>query len=286
MLPLELFRSHNFSAVNLATLCVYAGLIGSSFFITLYLQQVAGYTPFQAGAAGTPITILMLLLSGRFGGLASRIGPRIPMGVGPVISAAGLALLLRLDTDPNYLTDIFPYTLLFGVGLAMTVAPLTTTVLDSVEERHMGIGSGVNNAVARVAGLLAIAALGAIVSAQFASSIDEKVGDRPLSPQAERTIDDAKAQPLTRGDVSDVPPAEADELDSALVDSSVSAFHFGILISIVLMVIGGLISLVWVQNPERRPERPPERGPGPAATAGECGRSGGPDHEAPEPAAA
>ena len=150
----------------------------------------------------------------------------------------------------------------------------------------MGIGSGVNNAVARVAGLLAIAALGAIVSAQFSSSIDQKVGDRPLSPQAERVIDDAKAQPLTRGDVSDVPPDEADELDAALVDSSVSAFHLGILISIVLMVIGGLISLLSVQNPEPRPEREPSRGPGPAATAGECGRSAEREREAPEPAAA
>jgi hypothetical protein len=249
-------------------------LIGSSFFLTLYLQQVAGYSPFEAGAATTPITILMLLLSGRFGALASRIGPRVPMGVGPIIGALGLVLLLGLDADPDYVTEVLPYTLVFGVGLAMTVAPLTTTVLDSVEERHMGIGSGVNNAVARVAGLLAIAALGAIVSAQFSSSVEEKVDVGSLSAEARRAVDDAKAQPLTRGDVSEIPAGEADELDAALVDSSVSAFHLGILFSIVLMVLGGLISLLWVRNPERPAERESDYGPGPAATAGECGRSG------------
>jgi hypothetical protein len=142
----------------------------------------------------------------------------------------------------------------------------------------MGIGSGVNNAVARVAGLLAIAAIGAIISAQFANSIDERLGERPLSPAAERTVEDAKKQPLTAGDASDVPQAEAAALDTALVESSESAFHLSALVSAILMVIGGLISLLWVRNPERRPDREPDRGPGPAATAGECGRSGEPEH--------
>ena len=172
ILPLELFRSHNFSAVNIATLCVYAALGGAFFFITLFLQQVAGYTAFQAGAATTPVTVLMFTLSGRFGALASRIGPRIPMGIGPLIAAAGLLLLARLSADPNYLVDVLPALVLFGLGLSMTVAPLTTTVLDSVEERHVGVASGVNNAVARVAGVLAIAALGAVISAQFSSALD------------------------------------------------------------------------------------------------------------------
>jgi EmrB/QacA subfamily drug resistance transporter len=273
MLPLELFRSHNFSAVNLATLCVYAGLIGGTFFITLFLQQVAGYTAFQAGAATTPITIVMFLLSGRFGALASRIGPRLLMGLGPIIGAVGLALLVRVDADPSYLTDLLPSLLLFGLGLAMTVAPLTTTVLDSVEEHHAGVASGVNNAVARVAGVLAIAALGAVVSAQFSSSLDERVAQDRLSPQARSAIADAKEQPLTGGDVSNVPQAEAKALDTAMVDSSVSAFHLGVLIGAGLMALGGLIALLWVRNPEGLIEREPLPGPGAAATAGECGRT-------------
>jgi EmrB/QacA subfamily drug resistance transporter len=272
MLPLELFRSHNFSAVNLATLCVYAGLIGASFFITLFLQQVAGYTAFQAGAATTPITIVMFVLSGRFGALASRIGPRLVMGVGPIVGAIGLALLVRLDSDPDYLVDVLPAMLLFGLGLAMTVAPLTTTVLDAVSEHHAGVASGVNNAVSRVAGLLAIAALGAVVSAQFSASLDERIGDRGLSAAARAAVEDAKRQPLSGGEASGVSGPEATALDADIVASSESAFGLGMLIGAGLMALGGALALALVRNPERPGEREPERGPGPAATAGECGR--------------
>jgi EmrB/QacA subfamily drug resistance transporter len=285
MLPLELFRSHNFSAVNLATLCVYAGLIGASFMITLFLQQVAGYSPFAAGAATTPITIVMFLLSGRFGALASRIGPRLVMGVGPLIGAVGLALLVRVDSDPDYLTEVLPSMLLFGLGLAMTVAPLTTTVLDSVEERHVGVASGVNNAVSRVAGVLAIAALGAVASAQFAGELDERVGDRAVGPEAQASIDDAKAQPLSGGDVSGVPEREAAVLGADIVSASESAFHLGMLIGAALMALGGAIALALVRNPKRPTERQPEPGPGPAATAGECGRPGEPFEPSPVPGA-
>jgi EmrB/QacA subfamily drug resistance transporter len=273
ILPLELFRSHNFSAVNLATLCVYAGLISSFFFITLFLQQVAGYTAFQAGAATTPVTVLMFLLSGRFGALAGRIGPRLVMGIGPLIAAVGLALLLRLDSDPTYVTDILPSLLLFGFGLSMTVAPLTTTVLDSVEERHVGVASGINNAVARVAGVLAIAALGAVVSAQFASSLDDRTAGVPIGAEARAAVKDAKEQPLSGGDVGDVPAAEATELKADIVSSSESAFHLGMLLAAALMAIGGSIALLSVRNPGHASAREPSRGPGAAATAGECGRS-------------
>jgi EmrB/QacA subfamily drug resistance transporter len=283
MLPLELFRSHNFSFVNLSTLFVYAALGGAFFFITLFLQQVAGYTAFQAGAATTPPTILMFVLSGRFGALASRIGPRLVMGIGPLIGAAGLALLTRVDSDVNYVVDVLPAMVLFGFGLSMTVAPLTTTVLDSVEERHVGVASGVNNAVARVAGVLAIAALGAVVSAQFTSSLDDRIAGETPSPQAQLAIDDAKAQPLSGGDVSKVPEAEAATLDRDITDSSESAFHLGMALGAALMAIGGLIALATVRNPE--PGAEPEHGPGPgaAATAGECGRC--PPIEAPAPRA-
>jgi EmrB/QacA subfamily drug resistance transporter len=272
MLPLELFRSHNFSWVNLSTLFVYAALGGVFFFITLFLQQVAGYSAFEAGAATTPVTILMFALSGRFGALASRIGPRVPMGVGPLIGAAGLSLLLMIGADFNYWTEFLPSMLLFGLGLSMTVAPLTTTVLDAVEERHVGVASGVNNAVARVAGVLAIAALGAVISAQFSSSLDDKVAGQSLSAEANKAIDDAKDQPLSGGDVSRVPAAEATSLDNDIVSSAESSFHLGIGLGVVLMAVGGLISLATVRNPEpgKEPEHRP--GPGSAATAGECGR--------------
>jgi EmrB/QacA subfamily drug resistance transporter len=270
LLPLELFRSHNFSTVNLATLCVYAALGGFFFFVTLFLQQVAGYTAFEAGAATTPVTVLMFTLSGRFGGMASRIGPRVPMGVGPLIAAVGLGLLTMLDSAPDYVTEVLPSMLLFGLGLSMTVAPLTTTVLDSVEERHVGIASGVNNAVARVAGVLAIAVLGAVVSAQFSSALDDRTADRQLSAEAAAAVDSSKESPLSGGDVRGVPAAEAAALDEDILDSSESAFHLGMLIAAVLMAAGGVIALVGVRNPERPPEHVP--GPGATAAAGECGR--------------
>ena len=273
MMPLDLFRSHNFSAVNLATLCVYGGLYGASFFITLFLQQVAGYTPFEAGAATTPITIMMLVLSGRFGALAGRIGPRLVMGIGPFVCGVGYLLLTRVDQGADYLGAVLPALILFGLGLAMTVAPLTTTVLNSVEERHVGVASGINNAVARVAGLVAIAAFGAVISAQFASTLDDRVSDRQLGPDAAAAVADAKEQPLAGGVSGDVPEAEAAELDDAVVSSSESAFHTGMLLGAALMAIGGAIALVSVRNPERPPDEGPEAVPASAAaTAGECGR--------------
>ena len=157
MLDLGLFRIRNFAVANLTTLTAYAGLIGGLFFVGLFLQQVAGYSPLEAGLATTPISILLFFLSPRFGRLASGTGPRLPMTAGPIVGGLGLLLLLRVGADADYLTDVLPAILVFGLGLSATVAPLTATVLDSVDERHVGIASGVNNGVSRVAGLLAIA---------------------------------------------------------------------------------------------------------------------------------
>jgi EmrB/QacA subfamily drug resistance transporter len=268
MMPLGLYRSHNFSAVNLATLCVYGGLYGVTFFITLFLQQVADYSPFEAGLATTPITVIMFVLSSRFGALAGRIGPRLLMGVGPLLCAVGVALLLRVEQEGAYVSTVLPALLPFGLGLAMTVAPLTTTVLNSVAERHAGVASGINNAVARVAGLLAIAALGAIISAQFASALDDTIGERQLGVNATEAVADAKEQPLAGG-AKGVPGSEGERLDAEVTSSSVSAFHLGMGVGAGLLALGGAIALVGVRNPERPPR--PEHAPGAAATAGDCG---------------
>ncbi len=181
MLPLALFRIRNFWVANLTTLSAYAGLIGGLFFVGLFLQQVAGYSPLEAGLATTPISILMFFLSPRFGRIASGTGPRLPMCAGPIVGGVGLLLLLRIGSDPSYLADVLPGLLVFGIGLSATVAPLTATVLDSVDEHHVGIASGVNNGVSRVAGLLAIAVLGAVISANFSSALDDELGPAPLS---------------------------------------------------------------------------------------------------------
>jgi EmrB/QacA subfamily drug resistance transporter len=159
MLPLEIFRSRQFTAANLVTFVVYASLGIMFFLLVVYLQQVLGYSPLEAGLATVPVTALMLALSARAGMLADRIGPRLPMSLGPLGIACGLFLLSRLREGDTYLTDVLPGVIVFGLGLTMTVAPLTATVLAAAAERYAGIASGVNNAVSRGAGLLAIAVI-------------------------------------------------------------------------------------------------------------------------------
>ena len=159
MLPLEIFRSWQFSAANLVTLIVYASLSIMFFLFVVHLQQVLGYSPLQAGAATLPVTGLMLALSAPAGMLADRIGPRLPMTIGPLGIAAGLALMSRVQAEATYFGTILPGLLVFGLGLSLTVAPLTATVLAAATSKHAGIASGVNNAISRGAGLLAVAAI-------------------------------------------------------------------------------------------------------------------------------
>src|SRR5690606_27915478 len=159
LVPPSLFASRVFTAANLVTLAVYAALGGVFFLLVLQLQLVAGYSPLLSGAATVPVTLLMLLLSAPAGRWAQRHGPRLPMTLGPLIAAAGLVLLLRIGPDAAYVVDVLPGVLVFGLGLSVLVAPLTGAVLGAVSRAEAGIASGVNNAVARTAQLLAVATL-------------------------------------------------------------------------------------------------------------------------------
>jgi len=172
MLPLTLFARRNFSFANAETLLVYAALSSLFFFLVLFLQQVAGWSALESGLAGLPVTLILFVLSRRFGVLSARFGPRLFMGAGPLVAAAGLLLLLRLDREVGYAADLLPAMILFGLGLAMTVAPLTTTVMEGAGAGSGGIASGVNNAVARVAGLLGIAVVGVAVAARSGGDLD------------------------------------------------------------------------------------------------------------------
>ncbi len=252
MLPLGLFRRRNFAVGNLQTLSMYGGLSITFFFLVLFLQQVAGYEALQAGVATLPTTVVMFALSKRFGALADRIGPRLFMGTGPLVAALGLAWFTRMPADMHYVTDLLPGLLVFSLGLAMTVAPLTATVLADADERNAGIASGVNNAVARVAGLLAVASLGAIVAASFGSSIDSGLRGRSLSPAAQDVVASARAQALARADTSALRPAEAQAVASAVEAASVGAFHTGMRIAALLVALGGVLGLVGIVNPRRR----------------------------------
>jgi EmrB/QacA subfamily drug resistance transporter len=159
MLPVDVFASRQFTAANLVTFTVYGALGGVFFLLVLHLQIVAGFDPLLAGLALLPTTAAMLLLSARAGALAQRIGPRLPMTVGPLTCAGGILLMLRIGPGASYVGDVLPAAVIFGLGLSLTVAPLTAAVLAAASVRHAGVASGVNNAVARAAGLLAVAAL-------------------------------------------------------------------------------------------------------------------------------
>jgi EmrB/QacA subfamily drug resistance transporter len=162
MLPLELFAVRNFSVGNVATFVIYAGLAVASFLITVFVQQVGGYTAINAGMALLPVTLIMLFLSSKFGALSGTFGPRLFMALGPFIGGLGFLLMLRVDQDIHYWTHLFPGVMVFGLGLAITVAPLTSAVLGAIDPKQAGIASAVNNAISRIAGLIAIAALGII----------------------------------------------------------------------------------------------------------------------------
>jgi EmrB/QacA subfamily drug resistance transporter len=169
MLPLEVFGSRQFTAVNVVTLLVYGGFGGMLFLLVLQLQLVVGFSPLKAGTALLPTTLLMLLLSARAGALAQRVGPRWLMTAGTAVCAAGLLLMTRIGLHSSYLADVLPAVVVFGIGLSVTVAPLTATVLASADVRHAGVASGVNNTVARAAGLLAVAGLPAVAGLNAAA---------------------------------------------------------------------------------------------------------------------
>jgi EmrB/QacA subfamily drug resistance transporter len=159
LIPLSLFADRVFTAANICTFAIYGALSGSMFLLVLQLQYVGGYSPLEAGIATIPGTILMLLFSGKAGALGARIGPRWPMTFGPLICATGLLLMLRIGADASFVTDVLPATIVFGMGITLLVAPLTTAVLAAAPESQTGIASGINNAVARTASLLAVAAI-------------------------------------------------------------------------------------------------------------------------------
>jgi EmrB/QacA subfamily drug resistance transporter len=199
MLPLSLFKVRNFSVGNIATVSIYAGLSIATFIISVFIQQVGGYTAVQAGLALLPITIIMFFLSSQFGALAGKYGPRIFMAVGPLLAAIGFLSMLRVDESAAYWSQLFPGVLIFGVGLSVTVAPLTSAIFISISTRQAGIGSAINNAVSRIAGLIAIAALGVLTG----PSLD------------------------------------------------LAGFRRGIIATAALLVAGGVISAIGIQNPHK-----------------------------------
>ncbi len=251
MLPLHLFAVRSFTIGNLTTLMLYAALGDATFFLVLFVQQVGGYTPLQAGLSLLPITVLIFLFSKRFGALADRFGPRAFMAGGPLLAGAGLLALVRTDPSAGYAATILPAMVVFGLGMAVTIAPLTATVLGSVQPGHAGLASGVNNAVARVAGLLAIAVVGAVVSGSFADRLGRDLPVRALDSQTRGAVAQARMRPLITK-VSGVPASERRIVRAALLDASVHAFRIGIGIGAGLAALGGALALFGIESPRRR----------------------------------
>lgn len=249
MLPLGLFRRRNFSAGNVETFAMYAGLAILFFFLILFLQQIGGYTPLKSGLATLPVTVVMFVLSRRFGALADKFGPRFFMGAGPLIAAAGLLLFQRVGVKADYVSEVLPPLLVFSLGLSMTVAPLTAAVLAG-SEHQAGIASGVNNAIARVAGLLGTASVGAVIASSFAASMNSRLQDTPLGGAAQAAVREAKRLPLGQPDVHGVPAAQAQAVSLAAQQASLHSFHLGMMIAAALVALGGVVGVAGIRNPQ------------------------------------
>lgn len=265
MVRLSLFRSRTFSGTNLLTLFLYAALGGAFFFLPFDLIQVEGYSPAGAGAALLPFVLLVSVMSRGAGGLAARVGARPLLVVGALASAAGFALLARPTTGGSYWSTFFPGMVVLGLGMGLAVAPLTTAVMGSVDVRHAGVASGINNAVARAAGLLAIAALGAIMTSRFGAALDERLSGMSLPPSVAEIVAVERGK-LAGADLSaPMDPGLRAVLREAFVEAYVGAVRTVLLACAGLAVLGAVFAGLLVDAKRRAPPT--------AGTSDKCLRS-------------
>lgn len=253
MMPLPLFRSRTFSGANVLTLLLYAALGGSLYFLPFNLIQVQGYSATEAGAAYLPFILLMFLLSRWSGGLVYRYGAKLPLTLGPVIAAAGYVLLAAPAVGGSYWSTFFPGIAVLGLGMAISVAPLTTTVMGSVAQRHAGIASGINNGVSRTAALIAIAGMGIFIVQAYNTELDDRLAKLDLSPAVLQTLDAERARLAGAQPPADISAELGYALKSAIAESYVSGFRLIMFIAAGLALASALSA--WLMIEDRRPVR-------------------------------
>jgi EmrB/QacA subfamily drug resistance transporter len=254
MVPLDLFRNRDFAGANILTLFLYAALMGNFFFFTLNLIQIQGYSATAAGAALLPFVVLMFSLSRWSGGLIKRFGARLPLTIGPIVAAAGFALFAVPGINGSYWTSFFPAVLVLGLGMAISVAPLTTTVMSAVGEEQAGVASGINNAVSRTAGLLAIAVCGVVMLHTFSHSLVNRLNEVQVDEQLKQFVLDQRVK-LAGIEVPATTSAATRELVKGVVATSfVFGFRMIMLIAAVLAVLSAASS--WFMIGKSRPRKP------------------------------
>ena len=247
MVPLELFRSRTFTGANLLTLLLYSALGGTLFFLPLNLIQVQHYSPTAAGAALLPLILIIFLLSRWAGGLVQKYGAKIPLIVGPAIAAIGFALFILPAVGGNYWKTFFLPMIVLGTGMAISVAPLTTTVMNSVAQTRAGIASGINNAVSRVAGLLAIAVFGIVMLQAFDHALESNLSGLPSSIR--QSLDQQRTKLAAADLPQNIAPVTRAQLRDAIDHSFVAGFRAVMFVG-ALLATGGAICAWWLIRPD------------------------------------
>jgi MFS family permease len=245
-MPLRLFRSRVFSGINLLTFFLYAALSGAFFLFPFLLIQVHGYSATQAGAVFLPFMIIMGGLSRWSGGLLDRFGARLPLTIGPAIAAAGFALL-ALSAGGSFWLALFLPVVVLGFGMAISVAPLTTTVINAVPAHQSGVASGINNAVARVASLLAVALFGAAALADFNHALDQRVSSLALSSPAKQAIENARGKFVIEPMVLNVQGEDRRLVESVIKDALAESLRRSMLLAAALAFIGGICGALAIR---------------------------------------